>query len=72
MKKNQLQFTKLKSMLLIAVMLLSVSWAQAANIYITESHPKTPIFQKVEKCINFGYLSVILFDINVNTIICIL
>lgn len=36
MKKNQLQFTNLKTLLLMAVMLLSVSWAQAQT-YITTS-----------------------------------
>ncbi len=37
MKKNQLQFTNLKTLLVMAAMLLSVSWAQAAIYYLTSA-----------------------------------
>ncbi len=39
MKKNQLQITNLKMLLLITVMLLSVSWAQAVNYYVKDAAP---------------------------------
>ncbi len=39
MKKNQLQITNLKMLLLITAMLLSVSWVQAVTYYVKDTPP---------------------------------